>query len=88
MRQACHERRLRRQPHPARPDESISALNGRKLETVFGPPREGDIKHSLAEISLATAKIGYRPKVTFSEGLRRVFATTGPIKLARVITQG
>jgi len=54
--------------------ESISALNGRKLETVFGPPREGDIKHSLADISLATAKIGYRPKVTFSEGLRRVFA--------------
>jgi UDP-glucose 4-epimerase len=54
--------------------DSISALNGRKLETVFGPPREGDIKHSLADISLATAKIGYRPKVTFSEGLRRVFA--------------
>src|SRR6266851_4952743 len=53
---------------------SISALNGRKLETVFGPPREGDIKHSLADISLATAKIGYSPKVTFSEGLRRVFA--------------
>src|SRR5262249_50377518 len=33
--------------------DEISALSGRRLETVFGPPREGDIKHSLADISLA-----------------------------------
>jgi len=53
--------------------ESISSLNGHRLEVTYGPPREGDIKHSLADISLAAEKIGYRPKVTFQEGLRRVF---------------
>jgi nucleoside-diphosphate-sugar epimerase len=43
------------------------------LETDFGPPREGDIKHSLADISLASRTIGYEPKVTFLDGLRRAF---------------
>jgi nucleoside-diphosphate-sugar epimerase len=53
--------------------DGISNLSAKPLQTVFGPPREGDIKHSLADISLAREKIGYQPKVTFSEGLRRVF---------------
>jgi nucleoside-diphosphate-sugar epimerase len=53
--------------------EGISALSAHPLQTVFGPPREGDIKHSLADISLAQEKIGYQPKVSFAEGLRRVF---------------
>jgi UDP-glucose 4-epimerase len=51
----------------------ISDLNAKPLQTVFGPPREGDIKHSLADIKLAAEKIGYQPKVTFIDGLRRVF---------------
>jgi UDP-glucose 4-epimerase len=53
--------------------EAISALNGRPLKTSLGPPREGDIRHSRADISLAAAEIGYCPKVTFEEGLRRTF---------------
>ena len=52
---------------------AISELNGRQLQTVFGQPRPGDIKHSLADISLATAEISYRPKVTFQDGLRMSF---------------
>jgi nucleoside-diphosphate-sugar epimerase len=57
--------------------EGISVLNNRRLETAFGAPREGDIRHSLADISLAAAKIGYRPKVTFMDGLRRTFDEYG-----------
>ena len=53
--------------------DAISALSETPLRTEFGPPREGDIKHSLADISLAAEKIGYQPRVTFKEGLRRVF---------------
>jgi nucleoside-diphosphate-sugar epimerase len=53
--------------------DAISTLNHRPLATVFGPPREGDIKHSLADISLATAQIAYRPRVSFQDGLRRAF---------------
>jgi nucleoside-diphosphate-sugar epimerase len=53
--------------------KAISALNGHPLETAFGPPREGDIRHSQADISRAVSEIGYCPKVTFEEGLRRTF---------------
>jgi UDP-glucose 4-epimerase len=53
--------------------DAISALNERRLKTVFGPPRQGDIKDSLADISLAAAEIGYQPKVTFRDGLRKAF---------------
>ena len=54
--------------------DAISTLNGRRLAIDHGPPREGDIKHSLADISLAEKSIGYQPSVSFEEGLRRVFA--------------
>lgn len=53
--------------------DAISALNDRPLKAVFGPPRQGDIKHSLADISLAATEIGYQPKVTFRDGLRKAF---------------
>jgi nucleoside-diphosphate-sugar epimerase len=35
------------------------------------PPRAGDIRHSLADISAAHRLLGYRPKVDFETGLRR-----------------
>jgi nucleoside-diphosphate-sugar epimerase len=38
---------------------------------VYGPERGGDIKHSLADISLAEKHLGYKSKVNFEEGLRR-----------------
>jgi UDP-glucose 4-epimerase len=53
--------------------EAISSINGRPLVTTFGPPREGDIRHSMADISLAKAQIGYCPRVSFMNGLRRTF---------------
>jgi len=37
----------------------------------YGPPREGDIKHSLADISRATNELGYQPKAQLHEGLRK-----------------
>jgi len=37
----------------------------------YGPEREGDIKHSLADIRKAEAGLGYKPLVDFEEGLRR-----------------
>lgn len=38
---------------------------------IYGKERGGDIKHSLADISLAQRHLGYRPAVRFEEGLRR-----------------
>lgn len=37
----------------------------------FGPPRSGDVRHSLADISLAQKHLNYSPSVSFEEGLRR-----------------
>ncbi len=38
---------------------------------IYGAERGGDIKHSLADISLAEKHLGYKPKVNFEDGLRR-----------------
>jgi UDP-glucose 4-epimerase len=37
---------------------------------IYGDERGGDIKHSLADISLAEKYLGYKPKVNFEEGLK------------------
>ncbi len=46
-------------------------LTGYKGSVKYGPERSGDIKHSLADISLAQKHLGYKPLVDFEEGLRR-----------------
>jgi UDP-glucose 4-epimerase len=55
-------------------NETFKAL--RKLTCYSGSPiyaaeRGGDIKHSLADISLAETNLGYKPKVSFEEGLQK-----------------
>jgi UDP-glucose 4-epimerase len=41
---------------------------------LYGPPRTGDIRDSLADISAAREAFGYDPSVDFKEGLRRTVA--------------
>jgi len=40
----------------------------------YGPPRPGDVRHSLADISQAHARFGYQPQVELGEGLREYMA--------------
>jgi UDP-glucose 4-epimerase len=40
---------------------------------VHGPSRNGDVKHSLADVTAAREKLGYRPRVGFAEGLALTF---------------
>jgi nucleoside-diphosphate-sugar epimerase len=42
-----------------------------KEEPIYGPPRTGDIRDSLADISAAREAFGYGVAVSFEEGLRR-----------------
>jgi nucleoside-diphosphate-sugar epimerase len=51
--------------------ETIASQLGFTEPPIYGPPREGDIKHSLADITRARTELGYQPKVGFEEGLRR-----------------
>ena len=51
---------------------TIRTLLGRDhLEPIYAPPRPGDIKHSLADVTKARQLIGYEPKVSFDAGIRR-----------------
>jgi nucleoside-diphosphate-sugar epimerase len=54
--------------------EVISRLSGEPLRFQHGPPRPGDIKHSLADLAQAQSQLGYSPQVGFEEGLRMTFA--------------
>ncbi len=39
-------------------------------DPVFGPPRQGDLRFSAADISLSERALGYRPRIDLLEGLR------------------
>jgi len=49
----------------------LKKLTGYPGEVKYGPERAGDVKHSLADLSRAEKRLGYKPTVDFEEGLRR-----------------
>jgi nucleoside-diphosphate-sugar epimerase len=48
---------------------SIGRTLGRTIEPEYAPPRPGDVRHSMADISLAREDLGYEVGVGFYEGL-------------------
>ncbi len=50
---------------------AINKLLGTEVQPRFDPPRIGDVRESLADITLARKLLGYEPQVDFEEGLRR-----------------
>ncbi len=52
----------------------LGELMGKKIPITYAPGRVGDVKHSLADISEARARFGYKAAVAFSEGLKRTLA--------------
>jgi nucleoside-diphosphate-sugar epimerase len=51
--------------------EAMKKLTGYAGAVKYAPEREGDVKHSLADISRAENHLGYKVLVNFEEGLRR-----------------
>jgi UDP-glucose 4-epimerase len=49
----------------------LKELTGYRGDPIYAPSRQGDIRHSLADIHLARDLMGYAPIVDFREGLRR-----------------
>ncbi|HOW70379.1 MAG TPA: SDR family oxidoreductase [Phycisphaerae bacterium] len=49
----------------------INSLLGLNIRPDYVDTRPGDVKHSLADITLAGRILGYKPVVDFEEGLRR-----------------
>jgi UDP-glucose 4-epimerase len=54
--------------------EALETVLGRPLPKRHTPPRAGDVRDTLADISRAKALLGYAPAVSFLEGLRRTVA--------------
>ena len=53
--------------------EAIAAAAGTNVKPVFGPPRAGDIPHSLASIEKAKGLFGYDPQFRLREGIKITF---------------
>jgi nucleoside-diphosphate-sugar epimerase len=51
--------------------DEIRDIVGSEVEASYLDPRQGDVKHSLADISRARDQLGYEPLVDFNEGLLR-----------------
>jgi len=51
--------------------QTLQALLGFAGAPQYGPARAGEIKHSFADISLATEKLGYVPRVAFEDGMKK-----------------
>jgi len=49
----------------------INEILGRNIKPIYTDPRPGDVKHSLADIYLAEKLIGFKPKVSFRDGLKK-----------------
>jgi UDP-glucose 4-epimerase len=47
----------------------LERLAGRELNATYQPARSGDIRESLADVSLLLATLGYSPTVSFADGL-------------------
>ncbi len=52
----------------------ISRLLGTDLPPRYGPPRPGDVRHSLADISKARHLLGYQPRYDVATGLGEAIA--------------
>jgi nucleoside-diphosphate-sugar epimerase len=55
-------------------NELVASLNEflmKRIQPVYTPSRNGDVRDSLADIGLARRDLGYEPIVDFAEGLRR-----------------
>ncbi|QEH37111.1 UDP-glucose 4-epimerase [Aquisphaera giovannonii] len=50
---------------------SLNRILGTDLGPILREPRPGDVRDSLASIDLISRVLGYRPTVSFEEGLRR-----------------
>lgn len=53
--------------------EDLRSKAGIELQAIHGPARQGDVLHSLADISKANQLLGYKPLIAIKEGLEKTF---------------
>ena len=50
---------------------TLSTILGQDIEPNFEPARVGDVRDSLADISVARKRLQFEPDISIGEGLRR-----------------
>jgi UDP-glucose 4-epimerase len=51
--------------------DMINELLGKNIKPIYADPRPGDVKHSLADITMAKELIGFEPVTNFKDGLQK-----------------
>jgi nucleoside-diphosphate-sugar epimerase len=49
----------------------LQKMEGVQIAAKFGPPREGDVRHSMADTRAVVAELGHVPRFTIEEGLKK-----------------
>ena len=49
----------------------LQALVGKRVEPTFEDARKGDVRHSMADISMARTMLGFAPETSFRQGLEK-----------------
>jgi UDP-glucose 4-epimerase len=49
----------------------LQQMEGVELPAIYGPPRAGDVRESMADTEAAKRDLGHAPRFTMEEGLRR-----------------
>lgn len=53
--------------------EKIIGITRARVKPVHAPPRPGDIRHSVADITLAKKKLGWKPSINIDAGLKLTY---------------
>jgi UDP-glucose 4-epimerase len=57
--------------------DAIGRILGKPVEKQYLPPRGGDVRDSLADVSRARELLGFEPRIGLDEGLRRTAEALG-----------
>ncbi len=52
----------------------LQKMEGVRIGVNYGPPRAGDVRHSMADTTAAIAGLGHAPKFSIEEGLEKTLA--------------
>jgi UDP-glucose 4-epimerase len=63
--------------------KTMATLAGSKTSPVHESERAGDVRHSQADMGRAAEELGYRPRISLSEGLERSLAFYGALDPSR-----
>ncbi len=51
--------------------QELQKIEGVTIPALYGPPREGDVRHSQADITAVVRDLGHAPAISIQEGLAR-----------------